>query len=56
MKSVQLNEGLEELGKFVFYRSAIESIKLPSTLKRIETRAFFDCRSLRSVEISEGVV
>ena len=33
----------------------IESIRLPSTLKRIEKEMFESCRSLRRVEISNGV-
>mgnify|MGYP002680316587 CR=1 FL=1 len=35
--------------------SAIESIRLPSTLKRIEYQTFYKCYNLRSVEIPNGV-
>ena len=63
---MQLNEGLEKLGEEepidgsacrgeAFRDTAIESIRLPSTLKRIEYRAFNCCESLRSIEIPSGV-
>jgi len=37
-----------------FYQSDAESIKLPSSLKRIEIMAFYDCDSLTSIDIPEG--
>lgn len=66
LKSAELNEGLEKLGTreatnaqkydgHVFTYSAIESIKLPSTLKRLEAETFYSCENIRSVEIPNGV-
>ena len=55
LKSVQLNEGLEKLGKFAFSGTAIETIELPSTLKRIEVETFSWCGDLKRVEIPNGV-
>lgn len=66
LKRVQLNEGLETLGQRevlygeecegkVFQETAIESIKIPSTLKRIEYETFNCCKNLKSVEIPNGV-
>ena len=55
LKSVRLNEGLEKLGRHAFHYSAIESIGLPSTLKRVEAETFCSCMNLKNVEISEGV-
>ena len=66
LRSIQLNEGLKELGprecigniEFegeVFYGSGIESIKIPSTVKTIEPLSFVSCVNLRSVEFSEGL-
>lgn len=63
---MQLNEGLVKLGEKgvvngwkyegeVFYETAIESIKLPSTLKRLEYQTFYHCDNLKSVEIPNGV-
>ena len=61
-----LNEGLEVLGtdeykdnggyyKGVFHGSAIESVTLPSTLKRIEYDAFCKCTKLKNVQLPEGL-
>ena len=63
---MQLNDGLEELGakevingsKYegeVFAESAIETVKLPSALKRIEEKTFYGCEHLKSVKILSGV-
>lgn len=60
LRSAVVNEGLEtlgtdeydsegEMGGGVFEDSGLESIHLPSTLKRIEYCAFEDCRDLRNV-------
>ena len=60
LRSVRLNEGLETLGTNeyrengtmcigVFQESALESVSLPSTLKRIEYNAFKGCKSLKEV-------
>lgn len=61
-----MNEGLEKLGERtfiegrklegrVFSNTAIESIRFPSTLKRIEAGTLYNCMKLRSVEIADGV-
>ena len=66
LKKVVLNEGLEVLGtddypiedgvwNGVFYGSALESIVLPSTLKRIEYSTFVNCKNLTSIEFPEGL-
>ena len=66
LKSVRLNKGLEKLGKKettdgeeyegrVFANSGIESIRLPSSLSRIEVGMFYQCKNLRSVSVSNGV-
>lgn len=66
LKSVSLNEGLEKLGEKeiinsekvegeVFSDTAIKSIRLPSTLKRVEARMFESCQNLKRVEIPSGV-
>ena len=64
LRAVELNEGLETLGRKeapgavegqVFAGSAIASVKVPSTLKRLEADTFRHCYRLRSVEIPRGV-
>ena len=61
-----MNEGLEKLGAKetingkeyvgeVFTGSVIESIKFPSTLKRIESNTCYKCTNLQNVEIPNGV-
>ena len=59
-----LNEGLETLGTDeytpdgrmwygVFQESALESVELPSTLKRIEYNAFQSCKLLKSIVLPD---
>lgn len=63
---MQLNEGLRVLGVRetiysteyegrVFSESAVERVRIPSTLKKVEAKMFKDCKYLRSVEVSDGV-
>lgn len=64
LKKAVLNEGLEVLGteekemskehwSGVFQGSALETVKLPSTLKRIECKAFRSCASLKRIDLPE---
>ena len=66
LRKVQLNEGLDVLGAegnfsqrifkgHVFQGSALSEITIPSTLKAIEIGTFLDCKSLKSVELPEGL-
>lgn len=60
-----LNEGLEVLGTNdypddwnhcgVFRGSSVESVILPSTLKRIERYTFYDCKNLKNIRLPEGL-
>ena len=45
----------DEYEEEVFCETAIESIALPSTLKRPEYQAFYNCKDLKSIEIPDGV-
>ena len=38
----------------MFSGSAIESIRLPSTLKRVEPGTFYHCHNLKRVEVQNG--
>lgn len=66
LATVKFNEGLEVLGTDehsdddffdelcgVFQRSAVERVELPSTLKRIEYRAFKKCADLKEIILPE---
>ena len=66
LKRVQLNEGLKTLGEKVrfgrrefdgevFFKSGIEHIRIPSSVKAIEICTFSLCDSLKTVEFSEGL-
>ena len=63
---MQLNEGLEKLGAKetfngseyegeVFEYSAIENVRIPSTVKRLEKETFYDCENLKNIEIPDNV-
>ena len=39
----------------VFQESALEDVKLPTTLKRIEHSAFIGCKSLKKIKLPEGL-
>ena len=64
LRTVMLNEGLEALGTSeyvsddktycgVFEKSGLESVKFPSTLRRIKCTTFFNCKKLKSVNFSD---
>ena len=64
LRTVVLNEGLETLGTDeyaadgrpwcgVFQESAVEDVRLPSTLRRIEYYAFQNCRKLKGITLPE---
>ena len=66
LRTAKLNEGLEALGTDeyqeegkmwcgVFEESALEEVALPSTLRKIEYRAFENCKNLRRVLLPDGL-
>ena len=66
LRNVELNEGLQVLGVSdfsdnnvrylgVFENSAIEHVKFPSTLKKIEYSAFSGCKNLKSVDLPDAL-
>lgn len=50
-----LEEGIEVIGNW-FYGTSMESVVLPSTIKRIEAGAFTGCDYLSSITLNEGLV
>lgn len=55
VKSVVLPETIESIGIVAFSSESLESVNLPSSLKRIENEAFSGCSSLLSIEIPASV-
>lgn len=54
LKDITLPEGVETIGYGAFSGSAIEAIRLPNTLKKIEATAF-NCHYLKSITIPASV-
>ena len=63
LASAVTNEGLEAIGTDegndddagAFEDSGLKRIKLSSTIKRIEYRAFKDCKDLRDITLPDGL-
>lgn len=54
VKEIIVEEGITGLGDSLFYDCEnVEKITLPSTLNYVENRAFYDCRALNSVYITD---
>ena len=50
LKIVSLGEGVEEIGDYAFFNlGSLESVSLPSTLKKIGHRAFMGCNNLMDI-------
>ena len=47
--------GRKEVEGGVFVKSAIRSIRLPSTLKRVEAMTFLNCENLKNITMPSGV-
>ena len=55
LTSVTLNEGLTEIGSLAFSNTAIAEITLPSTLVKLNNRAFKNCASLTYISVPDSV-
>ena len=51
---MEIPNGVEYIGKECFSSSGIEEITFPGTLKGIDTDAFKNCVSLKTVWVEEG--
>ena len=49
MKDVVIPEGTEKIGNHWFWRSEINSVIIPASVREIHARAFYDCRNLKRV-------
>ena len=55
LKSMELSEGLAEIGPAAFAESGLESIVLPASTRIVYAEAFTSCEQLRSVRLNEGL-
>lgn len=55
LRHAEVPEGVEKITDFAFYRSEIESVKLPDSVKRIEDEAFSHCHNLKEINLGNGV-
>ena len=53
MKTVVLNEGLVLIKAEAFADSAVKSVTLPKTLKKIGAEAFRGCENLKTIQLPE---
>lgn len=49
VQSISLPEGLEYIGESAIHGTSITAVKLPSTIKRLDTNAFYGNENLKSV-------
>ena len=52
---MSLNNNLEAIGTQAFYRSAIESVVVPPTVKKLEKGTFDACMHLRVAVLQKGL-
>lgn len=53
---ITINEGATSIGNFAFdYCEKVESVKIPSTVKKIGNRAFYNCKLLAGLTLPSGL-
>ena len=50
-----LNDGLEEIGKQEFQGCMLVCIDIPSSVRAIENRAFYNCSGLMTATLNNGL-
>lgn len=55
MKSVVLPDALEKIGYFAFYKTGLESVVLPASIREVSQGAFAECENLKAAEFGEGL-
>ena len=51
--NIVIPEGVERIGSYWFYGSAVQSVAIPSTVKEIGTAAFSNCSRLMKVTFAD---
>ena len=54
LSAVTLHNGLEEIGRWAFHGTSIESIVIPKTVKKIDPAAFNRTNLLKSIKVEKG--
>ena len=52
---VEIPEGVKIIGEYAFCGSSITSVKIPNSVKGIDSRAFYNCCDLTSITIPDSV-
>ena len=55
LRTIDLPNGLDEIGLRAFRESRLESITMPSSVRTIRQSAFCKCSSLKTVTLNEGL-
>ena len=54
LREIVIPDGVEEIGRYWFRDSQIESVTVPASVKRIQPHAFENCKRLRRVTFQTG--
>ncbi len=55
IKKVIVNEGVTQISLQAFKGSSVEEISLPSSVRTLDTQAFWGCHNLKKIDMPEGL-
>ena len=55
MKNIVFPNALEKIGISAFYKTSLEYVELPASLREISQGAFAECKSLKVAKFGEGL-
>ncbi len=55
LKTVDLGEGIEEIGMYAFSHTSVEELAIPASVKLVGDFAFDSCSALSALTLTEGV-
>lgn len=55
LKVITMGDGLVSIGQSAFFQTAVESVKIPGTVKELGIYIFSDCKRLKNVSVDEGI-